>query len=310
MNYKYLYHKYKYKYLKLKGGSQSEPTLYDDVRNKDIEDIEKEEIVDILEEDITLESISDARTDETESTEVGTVRKTLGKSAKSYNIEQDQFISLSDNPDKSKILSIDTLDDFDEFTDKYGSVTDNNLIYIKWDNVANKYNGIYVNSGLSDERYSTAYFKGKTYKSWWESEFPYDDVLIFLPVPDQIVTGEVIKEPFKGIIFDENNFSDDQYIAKFTKSPDYVKNKILLINSYDIFDEFTNKYGNLFETQKSQTRYIRINWDLAKTDYRGFYLDKDSDISDRYGMAFYRGDKYVSWVKVDKIQHGKVYIFS
>lgn len=313
MDYKHLYYKYKYKYITLRDGSQSDPQLYDQILNKDVRDIDSEiteTTEDTFREELSLDNISEIRTDETEETEVGIVKVIKGKAVKSYNIEQDQFISLQDGPDKAKILSINTLDDFDNFTEKYAQIKDDNTLYINWDVLRTHYKGLYINTGLAEDRYKVAYYKDDTYKSWWETEFPFDDVLIFTEIHDKIITGKIIEEPFKGKIFNENDFTPEHFSDKFVKSPDYVKDKILVIKSYDVFDEFTNKYGRLHETKKNKKRYIRINWDQVAIDFKGFYLDKDSTITDRYNKAFYNGEKYTSWVKAENIQEGKIYIFS
>ena len=66
--------------------------------------------------------------------------------------------------------------------------------------------------------------------------------------------------------------SIDNYANKITKNPLKPKHKILVIDTIDTFDQFTNKYGRLGYNRK----YIFIQWARVANDFKGFYLDKNN----------------------------------
>jgi len=93
-------------------------------------------------------------------------------------------------PSLNKILVIDSVYQFDIFTNKYGSVKLNGLfnrgqdesqIFINWDRVAMDYSGFFLdsNNDLRLARYSTAVYGASRLASWWKYEYKYYDVLIF-----------------------------------------------------------------------------------------------------------------------------------
>jgi len=87
-------------------------------------------------------------------------------------------------PQPDKILIIDSVNNFDHFTNKYGDIDFNNdHIYIKWDNVAKDYKGFYLdktNKNLIILRHHYAYFKKYRLLSWWDYEHDnINQVMVF-----------------------------------------------------------------------------------------------------------------------------------
>lgn len=248
--------------------------------------------------------------------DVGIFGLARGISEKKYNLKEIDFIKWKDKADKNKILIIDNIEDFDDFTYKYGALDkykiadqvygDQTVLYIKWNEVKKDYKGLYLDEGIKEERYNEAYFNGKLYDSWWQLEFDFDDTLIFKEDKMELFIGKSITIPFKAILYKENDFPANNYID-IAQGPD--PDKIIKIDNFKSFDIFTNKYGNL-EKLKKGTYVITIDWNKVNIDYKGFYIDKDSDIFDkRYLKAFYNGKKYESWWYYYKIKIGIVYIF-
>lgn len=261
------------------------------------------------EPDITYDDILAASTDETEEFDFGTKVLTRGKSIKKFNLKEDDFINLSEVPNKNKVLQLNTLDEFDEFTEKYGNIgelNDEKIIYIDWKIVRNNYKGLYINHGLYDDRYNTAYYEANVYTSWWKLEYHANDTLLFTEEPEQIAEGNEISKPFKGTIHDKLDFDEDQFTSDFNKkNPE----KLFLINSFDTFDEITNKYGQIYQT-KSGKQYLRLDWNDFASDYKGFMIDSESDLDERFKYAFYMDKKYISWVRAEQINLDKIYIFT
>lgn len=90
----------------------------------------------------------------------------------------------------NKILVIDSIDQFDIFTNKYGSLKvytsghsdyKNGQIFINWNKVSNDYKGFYLdyNNELKMRRYTKAPFGSSLYNSWWQYEYRYYDAIIF-----------------------------------------------------------------------------------------------------------------------------------
>lgn len=81
----------------------------------------------------------------------------------------------------NKILIIDSILLFDQFTNKYGKLNKDDVIYIQWDLVKRDYKGFYLNRSkeLKLVRYSYAILNNHRHKSWWKHEYKYHDVMIF-----------------------------------------------------------------------------------------------------------------------------------
>lgn len=236
-----------------------------------------------------------------------------GKFDKLFDMSSSDFTSLN-NKSKKKILKLDTLDDFDNFTEKYAYIkkfTDRgapsrakiqDLLLIRWDKVANDYAGLYINEGLEDDRLNESFYKGKTYDSWWLNDLKSRDVLIFEPKDFKVIISKSINKPFKAKIYNENEISKAQYID-IHKKPN--KKYILKLDNLNSFDKFTNAYG--FLKNKNE---IEIDWKKVKRYYAGIYVDKDSEIYDtRLTRAYLDGDKYKGWLK-DNLKKGFVYVFN
>jgi hypothetical protein len=81
-------------------------------------------------------------------------------------------------PGKNKILFIDTIQTFDLFTHNYGYVEESNL-HIKWASVANDYKGLGLSNCLFEARFLMAHFFDKEYVSWWDTEYNFNDFILF-----------------------------------------------------------------------------------------------------------------------------------
>ena len=106
------------------------------------------------------------------------------------NIKEEDKTTNLHKPHKNKILVVDSAYTFDYFTNKYGELKRGQFvdgvyregnIFINWDKVAKDYKGFYLsqNKELRMSRFTHAPFKKIRYKSWWEYEFTYYNVLIF-----------------------------------------------------------------------------------------------------------------------------------
>lgn len=72
----------------------------------------------------------------------------------------------------NKILLINSIKTFDEFTNKYGQLTKTNTISINWDKVIPLHKGIYLDKDAMNmfyARHNTAFYNGQKYTSWWKS---------------------------------------------------------------------------------------------------------------------------------------------
>lgn len=244
---------------------------------------------------------------QSEQIDIGLHSPTRGRVHSESEFSGNDYISIEEGVDRGKILLIKDLDAFDEFTEKYGAIgpidakeTEEKMIYIKWEDVAKDYMGIKLEESVGEERYTTVIYKGESYPSWWENEYKYRGIIIFEESDYVRYKGKKIKKPFKGRIMNENDFPYDNYIKIANKHED---NKILLLTDTKEFDIFTNRYGELREGG------IKIMWRKVKEDYKGVYIDKDSDMKKRMSRAYYKDKKYQSWIKKEGITIGRVYIF-
>lgn len=89
-------------------------------------------------------------------------------------------LSTDLEPNSYKILKIDTVDNFDKFTSKYGFLKDDS-VKINWEDVSNDFKGVYLaqNTDLMRERFEKALFKDIMYNSWWEDDWIDGDVMVF-----------------------------------------------------------------------------------------------------------------------------------
>lgn len=276
---------------------------------------DQQETIDIYEHSDTVGNVqeSDENPDNEEYAEiivpdgivdVGIYGLARGQSEKLYNVTN--FINYSQEPDPKKILKIDNIDDFDDFTYKYGAISEDDTLYIHWDKVAKDYKGLYLDEGIRADRQDDAYFNNKYYPSWWNTEFNFE-VLIFVKEDFNLLIGKNVNNPVKSKIYNENDFTPQMYID-YNESTKSQPDKIIRLSSYNSFDDFTNKYG-LLKLDNNNESYIDINWDAVKADYRGIYIDKDAEIyPDRYKIAFFDGKKYKSWWKLSNMKQ-LVYIF-
>lgn len=100
-----------------------------------------------------------------------------GRSVPLDEFSDDDYIHFNDKYVKDKILKLDTVDDFDNFTEKYGYVQkfkDQQVLIIKWNDVLKEYKGITVNEGLLAQRQDDVFFNGHTYDSWLGDEILFN----------------------------------------------------------------------------------------------------------------------------------------
>ena len=285
---------------------ESEERLMDRIDTQEELDLPLE--IDMLDDDLVIRpstltrpmildgSVKDSETPKpkrSEQTDIGMYGLARGREHEKGRYNKKMYVSINKPADKSKILAIRNLDDFDKFTEMYGELgsddddTENEYIYIKWNEVAERYKGFYLSSGLSSERYSNAIFKDHTYASWWEAEYKHTNVIIFEEPLYVRYKGRKVIEPFMGRMYAENDHPATSYI-RYAEGTD--ENKILLIDNIDAFDEFTNKYGYVV------AGVIEIDWMKVRKDYKGIYIDKDIGIKPaRYATAFFKGKRYKSW---------------
>lgn len=83
--------------------------------------------------------------------------------------------------DPTKVLIIDDINLFDIFTNKYGKLNRNKIIYIQWDKVSEDYGGFYLesNNDLRQARHLFAVLNKQRYQSWWKYEYKYSTVMVF-----------------------------------------------------------------------------------------------------------------------------------
>lgn len=93
------------------------------------------------------------------------------------------------------------------------------------------------------------------------SEPGKEDRRLVMVTDDNVYVSYVIKS------IDKYNSSQ---ITSDLKKPN--KNKILIIQDIDTFDNFTKKYGQISFNRK----HIYIQWYRVANDYKGFYLDKSN----------------------------------
>jgi hypothetical protein len=110
---------------------------------------------------------------------------------------------------------------------------------------------------------------------------------------------------YKVFVTDDNKrmsyyeeFRSNIDLSKFTtnlKRPQI--DKILLIDTIELFDHFTNKYGLV----ATDLRSICIQWEKVANDYAGFYLDQSNvDLMRQRGeQTMYKMYRLTSWVKYE-----------
>lgn len=114
-----------------------------------------------------------------------------GKLLNEYEIDEDDIIHLDDKYLPNKILKLDTLDDFDNFTELYGYVINfsegaksyrpvDYMVGIYWNKVMDKYKGVFINKGLEESRKDELIYKGVSYPSWWANDFQFDNIVEFI----------------------------------------------------------------------------------------------------------------------------------
>lgn len=236
--------------------------------------------------------------------DVGVWGKARGRIYSFDEFDNDEYITINQKPKKSKILKIQTIDDFDTFTSKYGFIK-NDMLYISWDKVANKYKGFYLSSSSQGARTTDVPFGDKTFPNWVDNDYGFIDNVILFDKLRELFNYKEIKEPFKAKLVEPISIPYDDFINIFDP---ITSNKILFIDNIKAFDKFTNLFGLL--RKKNKIQYISINWRKVNKLYDGFLIDIDNDfLKDREDVAFFKGEKYESWVNRNGLGAGIVYVF-
>lgn len=81
-----------------------------------------------------------------------------------YAIDEETFVNINDKITNDKILVINSIKHFDQFTNKYGKGSG-----IMWEKVKNDYIGLYLgdDKDMGDNRHKNCFFNGKLVDSWW-----------------------------------------------------------------------------------------------------------------------------------------------
>lgn len=96
-----------------------------------------------------------------------------GKISDEYAIPENEFSRITDQITHDKILLIDDLKSFDQFTNKYGYLIKKKKlekIDINWNDVKRDYDGFYIDKDIDlYKRVNEAYYQGRLYPSWIET---------------------------------------------------------------------------------------------------------------------------------------------
>lgn len=234
--------------------------------------------------------------------DIGIKYTARGRIFNEEDFSENDYISIYRKPNINKILRITDTKSFDELTDSYGQYERKNM-YIKWNTLSNKYRGIYITESVIGNREDVIPFKDTTIDSWINKDYLYlNEVVIFKKQRLAKFTKKITK-PFKGYIYDTYAINESEFTKLNHKNKSKYKDSILMIDTIRSFDQFTNKYGYIKDNK------IHMKWHLISKDYDGFCIDKNNDFIIRYKTAYYKGKKYISWWKNNKITDEVVYIF-
>lgn len=307
--YKRKYYKYKKKYLQYENS-------FDDPDVVDADDEDNPEVVpdDQLELVIESSDLLEVLNDEDKKTlefngvfDIGKLGLMRGMSFAISDFDPRQFTKKLTHKKRTKILNIDSIDLFDQFTDKFGNINPKNgLLYIEWGKVGEKYKGIYVqSSALGEYRDSEVPFRGETVTSWVNTDFNHLDQVIIFKHPIDIVQYQRVTKPFKGYAMESEGVKPSEFVRIY----DEKKEGILIIDDIKGFDKFTSKYGRLKKNSDKQT-VIDIDWQKVSRDYEGICVDSGDDLrNNRFSKAFYKGVVYNSWWKEGELDDRIVYFF-
>lgn len=347
--YRHKYHKYKYKYIQMQRQLEGKLHARDDPNIRDGEDMDNppimsddelermNEVYDRTDEkiterinkfilnkkdaefegydmDIPTSTTNDLILDnnlQQKIVDIGITGKARGKLYEIYEFDKSDFTGMKKNKsNKNKILTLKDKDAFDLFTDKYGKirkVDGEKKVFINWDKVATDFKGIYIISSSLGDRNVAVTYNNEVVPNWLDYDFGYLDQVVIFKKSRDLINHKEITKPFKGYMVDENVIND----SDFVKITDENKSKddILFIGDVKSFDKFTNRYGFLKRINGEIS--VKIEWDKVESDYDGFYIDKDNNFEkDRIETAFYKGNQYPSWLDIEDIETGVVYLFA
>lgn len=240
-----------------------------------------------------------------------------------YGLARGIFLDEYEYKDDMDFLKLNNINDFDNFTEKYGDVDEyrdidpiygsTEMLFIKWNEVAKEYSGLYVNNGIKTQRQLDCIYKDKIYKSWWIKDLGEYNIIKFVESEVNKET-HIVNNPILSRLYMENDFTKSSYISFGVNSRKLLRQgpynielkdkKILQIFTLNSFDKFTNQYGEI------KKDILKIKWNEVKKHYAGIYLDVESDIKKkRKYHAYYDGEKVKSWIINENVIWGVVYLF-
>jgi len=97
------------------------------------------------------------------------------------NLDKYKTTDDVDTPHPDKVLHIESVYQFDDFTTKYGTV-ENKRLKINWKKLSRDYKGVYVDKELKDDYIS--YYRSRQYRAPFEGEwyFSWYDPLLFVDI--------------------------------------------------------------------------------------------------------------------------------
>lgn len=161
--YKHKYQKYKRKYLNLMKRAKKDPEYYQSRTNENFMKYRDSSKVDGLDSNYLGKNNN---------------YKVLVVNVRFNDINKDKIVNRTAKSGKDLILYLQNVDDFDDFTDKYG-IVENNKLFIRWSDVAFDYKGFGLDGNTNNELYKKRYVKSEfehnIYPSWWKNEFDEEE---------------------------------------------------------------------------------------------------------------------------------------
>lgn len=252
--------------------------------------------------------------EEKDEMEIGLFNLIRGKVYEFYELDKNNIITWKDKKDNSKILHLQTVDEFDKFTEKYGFIFSkiddvhndpDTIVAIKWNIVSEDYKGLYIDPGLNSDRYKNAMLDNDLHNSWWISEYniPQTKYIVFMKTEKQDYGINISKHNFKAKMYDDYDIAKNEIIDYNVEGNN---KKICKIYSLEQYDNFTKEFGYI----KKNT--LNIEWNNVLEKWKGIVINDDDfeQLSYRYHVNFYDDKKYKSWWKYYDIALNKIYIIN
>ncbi|XWV24543.1 hypothetical protein QJ856_gp1248 [Tupanvirus deep ocean] len=112
-------------------------------------------------------------------------------------------------PNKNKFLFIDSVNTFDEFTNKYGLLDYDNILTIGWHFVADHYKGIGISDDIFEERFALVNFMGKEVNSWWHYECDITDFVEFVNNVTTSNSDDTVRDESSSDSSSESEFEEE-----------------------------------------------------------------------------------------------------